>query len=243
MKKVVFIVIAAVVVLVVAGVFYLFSNLDSIVAKAIARGGSEATGTSVRVAGVSLSLGEGRATIEGIGVENPDGFSAGDAFTLGEATIDIDPGSLRGEPIVIDEIRVSAPVIVAEIAANGTNNLDVLRRNAQERFDSSHDGEAGGGDEKRIRIARFVFEKGRIELDASAVGLGTRSVDLPSIELTDVGGADGALPGEIAAILMKALAGNAASAIGSAGVGEKIREKLEGAAPEEAKKLLEKIGG
>ena len=243
MKKVVIIAIAAVVVLVVAGVVYMFSNLETLVAKAIARGGSEAIGTNVRVAGVSLSLGEGRATIEGIGVENPDGFSSGDAFTLGEATIDIDPGSLRGEPIVIDEIRVSAPVVVAEIAKDGSSNIDVLRRNAQARSDSPGGEDAGDGEEKRIRIERFVFEKGRIELDASAVGLGTRSVDLPSIMLTDVGGADGALPGEIAAILMKALARNAVSAIRSAGVEGSIREKLEGAAPEKAKKLLEKIGG
>ena len=243
-KMVVLVVVAVVVILVAVGVFYLISNLDSLVAGAIEKHGGEATGTSVRVAGVSISLREGRGTIDGLRVANPEGFASRDAFTLGSIVIDIDVKSLREEPIVVDEIRVEAPVVFAEITATGTSNIDALRRNAQAYAEPAGGGEAeAGGEAKRFRIKRFVFEKGRIEVDASALGIEARSIDLPAIRLDDIGGERGALPGEIAAIVMKAVAGRALSAIGSAGIEGTIREKLEGATPEEAKKLLERIGG
>jgi uncharacterized protein involved in outer membrane biogenesis len=228
MKKVL-IVFIAVVVLIVAGVVYMLSNLDSLVAKAIEKHGSRVTQTSVTVSGVELSLKEGRGSITGLRVESPEGFDVRDAFTLGDITLDIDIQSLRGEPVVIDEIRVIAPVVNVEIRENGASNIDELRKNVNESVGgSAGDGGDSGGKEKKIRIRRFVFEEGSIEVDASALGQEKRQFTLPEIRLDDIGGADGETPDEIAKIILGEVIKKAASEISGSGVKGWLKSKLGG---------------
>ena len=228
MKKAL-IVFAAVVVLIVAVVIYMLSNIDSLVARAIEKHGSRVTQTSVSVSGVELSLKEGRGSITGLRIESPDGFDVRDAFTLGEITLDIDIQSLRGEPVVIDEIRVTAPVVNVEVRETGASNIDELRKNVE----ASAGGNAGGGGDsggkdKRIRIKRFVFEKGSIEVDATAMGLEKRTVILPEIRLENIGGADGATPDEITKIILGEVIKKVAVEISGSGVKDWLKSKLGG---------------
>jgi hypothetical protein len=105
-------------------------------------------------------------------------------------------------------------------------------------------GDGGGPGETaiRIRIERFVFEEGRVEVDASALGLGKRTIELPEIRLGDVGGANGAPPNEIAKIILATVAGKVASGIADSELDRLINEKLGGSITGKAKGLLEKIG-
>lgn len=241
MKKVLIAVIV-VVVLIVVGAVLLFSNLNSIVAKAIEKQGSGVTQTSVSVSGVNISLREGRGTIEGLNVASPDGFEARNAFSLENITVDIDIKSLREEPIVIDEIRIQAPVVNAEITKTGASNIDELRKNVQ-AYSSGTTGESGetSGEAKRIRIRQFVFEKGSIEVDASALGFEKRTIPLPEIRLDDVGGANGAPPDEIAKIILAVVAKEVASEIADSELQGLIKDKLGGSLKDKAKGLLDKI--
>jgi hypothetical protein len=75
---------------------------------------------------------------------------------------------------------------------------------------------------------KFVFEKGSIEVDASAMGLEKRTVNLPEIRLDDVGGADGATPDEITRIILSAVTKKVASEISSSGVKGWLKSKLGG---------------
>jgi uncharacterized protein involved in outer membrane biogenesis len=226
--KKVLIVFAAVVVLIVAGVVYMLSNIDSLVAKSIEKHGSEVTRTSVTVSGVELSLKEGRGSITGLRVESPDGFDVRDAFTLGDITLDIDIQSLRGEPIVIDEIRVSAPVVNVEVKENGASNIDELRKNVEASVGGNAGGGDSGGKDKKIRIKQFVFEKGSIEVDVSAMGLEKRTVTLPEIRLDDIGGADGATANEITKIILGEVIKKVAVEISSSGVKDWLKSKIGG---------------
>lgn len=238
MKK---ILIAAGIVIVLVGVaaLFLFSNLNSLVAGAIEKHGSEATDTRVGVSGVDISLREGRGSITGLSVESPDGFEAREAFTLGDITIDIDIKSLRDDPIIIDEIRIQAPVVNAEVTATGESNIEALRKNVQAH---TAGGTERGGEAKRIRIKRFVFEKGRIEIDASALGIEKRTLTLAEIRLNDVGGADGALPGDVAKIILTTVAKQVSSEIARSEVDQLIKKELGGSLQDKAKELLNKIG-
>ncbi|MCJ7823987.1 MAG: hypothetical protein MUP44_03740, partial [Anaerolineales bacterium] len=171
MKK--FLVIALVViVLIVVVVVFILSNLNSLIADAIEKNGSEVTQTSVSVTGVDISLREGRGSIEGLNIASPEGFEAENVFSLEDITIGIDIKSLRGEPIVINEIRIKAPVVYAEINKAGTSNIDELRKKVKE-YTSRAAGESGESEkqDRLILIRQFVFEKGSIEVNASALGL------------------------------------------------------------------------
>ena len=241
MKKV-FIIIAVIVVLVVVALVLLFSNLNSLVAGSIEKHGSEVTQTSVSVSGVDISIREGRGTIKGLTVESPEGFGARAAFSLEDITVDIDINSLREEPIVIDEIRIQAPIVSAEITKTGASNIDELRKNVQ-AYSSGPKGESDESSEqaKRIRIKQFVFEKGIIEVDPSALGLEERTIPLPEIRLNDVGGANGAPPDEIAKIILAAVARNVASEIANSELQGLIKDKLGGSIKDKAKGLLDKL--
>lgn len=239
MKKVLIIVLLVVVLIAIALVL-LFSNLNSLVAKAIERNGSNVTRTSVSVSGVDISIREGRGTIKGLRVANPHGFDARDAFSLDDITLDIDVQSLREDPIVIDEIRIKAPVINAEITKTGASNIDKIRDNVKTYTAGSSGGESSGRT-KMIRIKQFIFEEGRVEIDVSALGLENRTVELPEIRLSDVGGTDGAPPDEIAKIILAAVAKKVSSEIAGSQLDQLVREKLGGSVTDKAKGLLDKI--
>ncbi len=230
-------------VLVLALVLLLVSNLNKIVAKAIEEDGSKVTQTSVRVSGVNISLRDGRGSIKGLRIANPAGFRAGQAFSLDDITVGLDLKSVRENPVVIDEIRVQAPTVNAEVTKSGASNIDELRKRVQSGAGAaSGQGGASSAQSKRIRIRQFVFEKGQVEVDASALGLEKRTIALPEIRLSDVGGANGAPPDEIARIILTAVAEKAASEIAGSELDRLIKGKLGGSLSDKAKGLLDKIG-
>ncbi len=236
------VVVAVIVVIIAVGGYYVFSNMNSLVAKAIEKQGSEATQTRVTVSGVELALRDARASVKGLRVSNPEGFHAPDAVSLDDITVGIDVKSVRDNPIVIDEIRVQAPVVYAELTKNGSSNIQELRTRIEaSRAPSATTGEKAG-QARRIRINRFIMEKGRIEVDPSALGLEKQSIELPETQLNDVGGAAGAPPAEVAKVVFTAITEKAASQIAGSEVNRLIEAKLgKGSLEEKAKGLLEKI--
>jgi hypothetical protein len=241
MKKLIIGVVVVAAIAVVVAIFYLASNLNSLVAAAIEKNGSDVTDTSVKVSGVEISLREGRGSIEDLQVANPEGFESSDAFSLGDITVDLDLGSVREDPIVIDEVRIEAPVIFVELTEKGASNIDALRKSIQAHTGGSG-GSSSGGDEKNIRIKKFVFEKGRIEVDASALDIKERTLELPEINLNDVGGPNGAPPDQVAKLIFTAVAKKVGSEIASSEVNRLIKDQLGESLSDKAKGLLEKIG-
>lgn len=237
MKKLLFGGAVAIVVIVVM-IVVLLSKLDAIVAKVIEKEGGAVTGTTVSVSGVSISLREGRGSIKGLRVASPDGFAERTAFALDDITIGIAIKSLRKSPVVIDEIRIRAPVVNAELTKTGGSNIEQLSKRV-EAYSSA--APRKGGETKRIRIDRFVFEQGRVEIDASALGLGKRTIALPEIRLSDVGGPDGALPDELARIILTAFAHRVTSEIADSEINRLVKDKVGGSLTSEARGLLDKL--
>lgn len=240
MKKVL-IVLAVIVVVIAAGVYFLLSNLNSLVAGMIEKYGSEATQTSVTVSEVDISLRDSKGSIKGLVVANPEGFDAANAFEMDDITLDINVKSLRGSPMIIEKIRVTAPVVFAEFTGSGNSNLNQLRKNVEE-YAADKGGKAEeDGEAKRMIIRKFIFEKGKIEVDATALGAEKRTVSLPEINMTDIGGEEGATPGEIAAIILKSVAGKATSRVADSELKSVIEKKLGDEGAEKAKELIKNV--
>ena len=115
MKKIILSIILLVVIAIAAGVYYVFTNLDSLVKAAIETHGSEATQTAVRVDKVNIDLASGAAGLSGLSIANPAGYALPNAFTMGEIRAGIDLTSLQEEPYIINEITVLAPRVFVEI--------------------------------------------------------------------------------------------------------------------------------
>jgi len=240
MKKVL-IALAIIVVVIVVGIYFLFSNLNSMVAGLIEKYGSEATQTSVTVSGVDISLRDSKGSIKGLVVANPEGFDAANAFEMDDITLDINVESLRGSPMIIEEIRVTAPVVFAEFTGSGSSNLNQLRKNVDEYTEDKVGETEEDGEAKRMIIRKFIFEKGKVEVDATSLGAGKRIVTLPEIRMNDIGGEKGATPGEIAAIILKSVAQKAASRVANSELKSVIEKKLSDEGAEKAKELINKI--
>jgi len=247
MRKLIVIGGIAAVVAIVVGVVLLYTGLGSVVGFAIEKSGSAVTETRVRVAGVDLKLREGHCAIEGIRVASPEGFTAPDVFVLNGITVDLDVGSVREDPVVIEQIRIAAPEIHAEFRKDGTSNVDEIRRTVKAHSEQSgggrdKGGSGGGADEKKIRIEKFVFEGGSIGVDASALGVEARTVDLPGFRLERIGGDAGAAPDEVAQVILGALARKAATEIAGGEVQRLIQERLGGSVTDAVKGLLKGTG-
>jgi hypothetical protein len=130
--RIILIIVGVLVIGIAGAVYYVMTNLDSIVKGAIEKYGSEAAKTAVRVSSVSIRLTEGKGEISGLTVANPHGFSSPNVFRLGKISVKIDTRSVTSSPIVIDEIHISSPQVVYEMNQVLASNILVLKKNIQE---------------------------------------------------------------------------------------------------------------
>ena len=232
--------------------YYLLSTLDSLVKSAIETYGSEMTGTAVRVDSVRIELAAGKGTIRGLTIANPAGFSTAHAFTLGEITLDIDPRSVTGDPVVIDEIAIRAPQVTYEMNAMAQSNLVVINNNLSAYSVGAGSSDAAASDgaaEIHLSIKRFVFEKGQVAAHTSAVGGKDGSLSLPPLRMNDLGGKQGLTGAELGKKVLSAYTTQVVKTVGSSQIGrlldDKLGDKLESALGKEdaeaAKNLLKKV--
>jgi len=196
------------VLIVITGLFlYLYNNVDSIVKNGIERYGTDVCGTKVSVGSVDISLKSGRGTIRGLRVANPDGFSHDSVVELGDAIVAIDIGSINRDPIVITEIRVKSPLVSAEVDEKLGTNIGKIRGHVQQyqARAAKPAGKQDAGFEKRIAIRSFVIELGTLKADATRVGREKGQWEMPSIELSNLGGERGVRPEAIAKVISVAL--------------------------------------
>jgi uncharacterized protein involved in outer membrane biogenesis len=210
--------VAVLILLFAAAIAYVLTNLDFIVKRAIEKYGSQTTKTDVRVSAVSIRLTSGEASVTGLSVANPRGFSTPDIFSLGNISTKIAVKSVRKSPIVINEIRITAPKVFYEKPSSGSSNVDVLKNNLQKQEPQKGPVEKKGKkDEVKLFIRRLVIEKGRVETRIAALGGGPVTVDLPRLELVDIGKNGGATPDEVAKTVATALLEESAKAVGRKG--------------------------
>ena len=231
----------------VAVVVGVLSSLDSIVEAAIETYGSELTGTDVRVDSVEIELASGRGTVRGLTVANPDGFSPGAAFSLGEITLEIDVGTLTDEPVVVDAVVIAAPVVRWELGASGRSNVDVILAHVKRYGAGGEPAASGGGartsgaaeppeSETRLVIRRFTFSDGEVH---ATLGKGSVSEKLPPLVLRDIGGSDGATPTAIGVRIASAYSQRVVQTVARRQVERRIDDALRGAGGEAGKAAQE----
>lgn len=238
-------VVAVLVVLVIAGMGLLFSNLDGLVKTAIEKAGTEVAGSKVSVGEVKISLGEGTATITGLSVANPAGFKEPTAFRLGQVSVTLDAGSVTGNPVVIKTISVVDPAITYEMGDKGSN-IDALQRHVQSKTGGGASGPAkaqpAGGDEKKLVIDRLSVTNGTVTL-ASPIPAVKGSAKLGDIVLTGIGrDSGGASAADVAGRFLNALTGSAMKAATSMGIGD-VGAAVKGIVPSDAGGALKGIFG
>ena len=182
----------------------------------------------MRVASVRLTLTEGKGTIAGLSVANPPGFSGTHVFELGEIRTQINIDSVADDPIVIDEIYVGAPEILYEIDKQGRSNIEVLQSNLSSGAPSGPTEPKEAEKPVNLIIRKLVVESGKIDAKIAALPDRDLSVDLPRVELRNLGGPPhGAPPEEIAREVVDILLQRVGTAVVKLGVERYLAKSVE----------------
>lgn len=182
----------------------LFFTLDYIVEYGIELGGTWMVGARVKVDSVDLSLTSGKGVLNGITVSNPGDFSDDTALALKKFTFRIKPESFSQKTVVIDRVTVEGPEVAFEVNSSGKSNIAMLMDSIDRFLDSqtqrSEKSESRKKNESRKQyiVRRFSVNKGRISIKSEQSSVQVKSVPLPSLTLTNVGGSSGSVPCQLA---------------------------------------------
>jgi len=229
-KKKIIIFIVLTLILAIAGtVVFVLTNLNSIVKTAIEKFGSDATKTAVRVSSVKMKLSNGEGAILGLTVANPSGFFSPSVITLDDISVRIEVKSVTSTPIVIDNILVSGPEVFYEMKENGTANVDILKKNptTSGSFKEKQPQKSPKGKEIKLYVRKLVFEKGKVHVRVAKLMDKPYTVELPCLELTDIGQHGGATPAEIARTITATLAEETAKAVATTQGAQLLRKGAE----------------
>ena len=238
MKKAILGIFVILIIAVAGGVYYVVTNLDTIVKTAIEEYGSETTQTTVKVDNVLIKLTQGSASINGLTIANPDGFSLPYAFSLGKIATDIDVDKTTRELIAIELINISAPQIFYEINADRQGSLNVLKDNlgassSAPSSSSNSPSESTQSAPIKLHIARFLLEDAKLHAKVAPLKDKTYNLILPTLELTDLNGT----PQQISKQILSQVIDHAKKEIQKQGLDKELNE-LKSKAQEQANARL-----
>jgi hypothetical protein len=224
--------------------WYLVSNLDSLIKAAIEKFGSAATQTSVTADSVKLSLSSGAGTISGLSIGNPPGFVSPQALGVGAISVQLDTSSLTGNgPIVVRTINIAQPQINYEITGgvsltgvSTSSNLQIIQNNVKNYAGRVAAAPPQSGTPARPARKEIINDLyvtgGEVNLIATTVLHGKKiTVPLPAIHLTNIGRASGgATPAQIASQIINAITSQAAKT-GAAALTQQVKAAAGGALP------------
>ncbi|MBL6689343.1 MAG: hypothetical protein ISP91_03010 [Pseudomonadales bacterium] len=178
--------VVVVLVLAVAGAgVYLLQNLEGIVKSLIEEIGTETVGQKVSVADVKIKLGEGSASISGLTVANPPGYSNEPVFSLDNISVSIDAGSITGPVYVINEISVDGVSVLAEQKGVSTNVQTLLDGMPSTEGGEAAPAESSAGSDVLLAIGKVNFANGSMELRSDQFE--NQKVELKRLNLRNLG--------------------------------------------------------
>jgi len=224
MKKILLIIGIILVVLIIAlgviGMFY----LGPIIKLGIEQVGPQVTQVSIKVDAVDVSPLSGSASIKGLVVGNPSGYSTPQAISVGTVAISLDPLSVTSQKILIHSIHVESPEITFEGGLSQNNLTKILNNvtsysksaapSSNGSSTSTDSGETASKPAPKIEVDDFLITGAKVHINLT--GLISKDVSLPDIHLTDLGkGSDGLTPAEITKDVLGAISRDTLSTVAS----------------------------
>jgi len=167
MKLLVRLAIGLVLLVVLAGAGVAF-YADTLVARAVAEGGTRALGAETRLESASIGLFSGRFALKGLEVANPPGFAEPCFFSLGATELELPLSTLLEPRITIPSLVLEGITIDLERNDSGTNFGPILEHIRQlQSGQETGGGEAGGatkepeGGGKTFLLQRLVIREAR----------------------------------------------------------------------------------
>jgi len=180
------IVVLILLVVVVGVVGYLW--IDSLAKAGVEKGGTYALGVETRVESLSLSPFSGTMKMGGLNVANPQGFTSPHLMHSGTFDVEVEPGSLFDETIVVKKFELDGLDLHVEQKLPKSNVsviLDNLKRLGGEGAEPKAEEPEEG---KKVKVDRITIRNvaATFHLPTGPVKLGPLKVEVPVIEMTEV---------------------------------------------------------
>lgn len=225
MKKILLGMVVVILLAAAGGAWWLYSERDTLIADAIRTYGPPILGVSVKLGSVKTDIANQSASLRGLVIGNPSGFTTPHALSLSEVSLKLDVASLTKDVILIREISVIKPDISYEYKSGGSN-LDVIQRHV-EKFVAEKTAEFGGGKDekkesaskgpgKKLIIENFNVKDAKADVSAEILKGKVISVPVPDLHLTDIGKkTNGATAGEAMRQIISAITASVTKAASS----------------------------
>ena len=234
-----------VVAVVVAGLF-----LDRIVKAGVEKIAPTITQTTVTLEGVSLSLLSGSASLKGLAIGNPQGYTGAQAIRLGKAAVSVQPASILGDKVIVHSIEIREPEISFEGNPLGENNLKKIldNVNAKAAADASTTNAPGAkGAGKKLQVDHFLIAGAKVHALIHTPILSKEiSLTLPDIELKDLGqGPEGITPAELSQKILTQVTTATFKSLGDSlgGLGKGLLDDVKKSPADAVNKITKGLGG
>ncbi len=201
-----------VIIVVVLGVFVQFW-LDNAIQWSVNKFGPKVLGVDTSVQRVYLSPAQGRVTLEGLHVGNPEGFNTDGIFDLSKVDVDLSMRSLFSDPIVVSHVMVDGMEVTYEqglLRSNVGTLIDNLsgEKKPDDKEEPEEPEEKAEGEGRKLIIEKFSLANSKVRVAMTGMmGLGV-PIPLPSMELEGIGAKSGGATGkDVALELLKDIGG------------------------------------
>ncbi len=240
--KIILSVLVALIVVVAIVVFIGLKNLNSLVEMAIESVGPQVTKTDVQVDRVNIELTEGRGSIYGLTIANPEGFSGDHLFVMDQVSLQIQPSSLTDKVVVIREILVDGARLNGE-------HQGVAQINLREMLDNIKSGEPEPPkDTTASPDVRFMVEKLSVTgatINLSSPEFGEQQLTMKDIHLSDLGDREqGLTPAELAQAILTPILEQARARVEQEvkdRAGDELKQKLQDELSEGDQQKVDKL--
>ncbi|MEO6001652.1 MAG: hypothetical protein ABIZ04_16990 [Opitutus sp.] len=205
MKKTLRVIVLVVLVLVlityVVGKYF----LGSMIKTGVNQAGPRLTQSKVELLDASISPLTGSGTLTGLTVGNPKGWSDGRALYLGKMHIAVQPTSLLGDTIVINDLTIDQPEFAYETHLVSSNIGDLMK-NIEAAVNSADEPKDKSAKSRKLIVKHFRLQDAKVSI---GMGGATVPLTLPVLELTDLGVKEGGLtPSQLSFAIIKEVLGS-----------------------------------
>ena len=193
------------------GVIVLTFFLGNIVTAGVNRFAPQITQTTVVLSSATISPLSGSGTLSGLVVGNPKGWSSTNLCTLGKIHLDVQPFSILGDHVIVNDITIEAPEFNYETKVISSNVADLLK-NIEQVMGGTNGAQATTKTGKPIKfeVRHFRLENGWVRL---GVGPAAMKLPMPPVELNDLGTKEGGITSDqLALAIMRSITPNVIAA-------------------------------
>jgi len=224
-KKILWGVVIALVILVIIGIIIASAFLGDIVKKSVETIGPKITKVSLKVDEVHLSLLTGSASVKGLVIGNPEGYQTPQAISAKMIAVGVNPLSVLSSKIVLRSVRLESPEITFEGGLRGNNlsqildNVNAAAQNAAQTGGTvSTNATAQAKPSKKFELDDLLITGAKVHVSLTDLGGKEMTLLLPPIHLTDLGkNADGITAADLTRNVLDAIVTATVKAVSNAG--------------------------